>query len=320
MENRHDTYNHLIIGAGMCGLSLARFLAAKGESVLLLEKSKGLGGRVATRRTPLALFDHGAQFYKMRSTESVPWNQRWEQKNLVRDWFIADDFHYRISPNGMTGLAKDLAEDLPVKKEKTAALIRFDEEQGELNLLCREGDIFNAKHVHLTCPLPQALDILDSSAFSFEPKLRDIHYAKALVALVVMDGPLDFDYIEAPSDPIFSISHQGRKHGQAASALTLVASPEWSEEHWERDDALDLMVGHLESILGTQAAQPARAIFRQLKKWRYAQPLNHFTEKFYQVPDYPIFLAGDAFGGASIKGALRSAAALAQELTGETFD
>ena len=49
-----------IIGAGMTGLSAAHFLSEQGLDVQVFDKGRALGGRVATRRTPVGLFDHGA--------------------------------------------------------------------------------------------------------------------------------------------------------------------------------------------------------------------------------------------------------------------
>ena len=56
-----------IIGAGLAGLTLARRLRGF-ASVTVLEKSRGLGGRMATRRSDNFEFDHGAQFFTARST------------------------------------------------------------------------------------------------------------------------------------------------------------------------------------------------------------------------------------------------------------
>lgn len=53
-----------IIGAGMAGLVCAQQLTQAGYSVLVVEKSRGLGGRVATRRLYDTYADHGASSLK----------------------------------------------------------------------------------------------------------------------------------------------------------------------------------------------------------------------------------------------------------------
>eukprot|EP01037_Dinobryon_pediforme_P036569 gene36570-43577_t len=40
-------------------------------SVVVFEKSHGLGGRMATRRTPFGTFDHGAQYFTARNDDFV---------------------------------------------------------------------------------------------------------------------------------------------------------------------------------------------------------------------------------------------------------
>ena len=53
----------LIIGAGLSGLSAAQTLVRSGRSVLVVDKGRGVGGRLATRRIGDATLDHGAQFF-----------------------------------------------------------------------------------------------------------------------------------------------------------------------------------------------------------------------------------------------------------------
>lgn len=55
-----------IIGAGMAGVSAGRVLADSGHSVTLFEKSRGCGGRCATKRWEGHIVDHGAQYFTMR--------------------------------------------------------------------------------------------------------------------------------------------------------------------------------------------------------------------------------------------------------------
>jgi predicted NAD/FAD-dependent oxidoreductase len=40
----------VVVGAGIAGLSAAEVLQARGVTVVVLEKSRGVGGRLATRR------------------------------------------------------------------------------------------------------------------------------------------------------------------------------------------------------------------------------------------------------------------------------
>lgn len=56
-----------IIGAGLAGVAAAGDLIAAGKSVLLIDKSRGIGGRMATRRHAGTRIDHGAQFFTARS-------------------------------------------------------------------------------------------------------------------------------------------------------------------------------------------------------------------------------------------------------------
>ena len=39
-----------VVGAGIAGRLIAREMMARGEDVVVLEKSRGLGGRLATKR------------------------------------------------------------------------------------------------------------------------------------------------------------------------------------------------------------------------------------------------------------------------------
>ena len=50
-----------VIGAGLSGLAAARRVIAQGHDAVVFEKSRGLGGRLATRRTDDGMpLDHGA--------------------------------------------------------------------------------------------------------------------------------------------------------------------------------------------------------------------------------------------------------------------
>ncbi len=61
----------------MSGLLAANKLQEAGWRVTVLDKGRGVGGRMATRRFGGGSFDHGAQFFTARSDEF---------KEMVEDW------------------------------------------------------------------------------------------------------------------------------------------------------------------------------------------------------------------------------------------
>lgn len=74
-----------VIGAGVTGLTLARELASRYECTVF-EKSRGLGGRLATRYRGYFQFDHGAPFFHLQSGRladvSPVWQSAAEEKAL----------------------------------------------------------------------------------------------------------------------------------------------------------------------------------------------------------------------------------------------
>ena len=95
----------VVIGAGLAGLMAAQQLHNNGHSVVVLDKGKSPGGRLATRRIGDATLDHGAQFFTVREPEFEHVVQQWVQAGVVRvsieavlcmsgssEWFMANLF------------------------------------------------------------------------------------------------------------------------------------------------------------------------------------------------------------------------------------
>ena len=75
----------LIIGAGLAGLSAANALQAAGHDVLVVDKGRGLGGRLAGRRIDNASFDHGAQFMTTRDPKFVEQVSQWIEAGVAEE-------------------------------------------------------------------------------------------------------------------------------------------------------------------------------------------------------------------------------------------
>ena len=71
MSNPEQTKSCVVVGAGMAGLTAAGKLTEQGVNVVVLEKARGVGGRLATRRIDAGVCDHGAQLFEAASDRLV---------------------------------------------------------------------------------------------------------------------------------------------------------------------------------------------------------------------------------------------------------
>lgn len=297
---------HLIVGAGASGLTLAKILSQNSASVLVLEKSRGLGGRMATRWTDSAKFDHGAQFVKTPGDFSSAWKDFFTPEN-THFWFHKDRSEYYSFRDGMTSWAKWAARDLEVQLNQKVS--RLTKQQNQFLVEVDDGPGYFAQQVYLSAPLPQSLELLKVSSIDFPADLETITYAKALVALIELQEPtmMDFDFKENISPEIYSAANQSSKGISPNPAVTVVMTPEYSEKNYNRPDDQNLkeMLNFICKSLNWADSFIARA---QLKKWRYSHPLNSYPQPFCQISSSPgLILFGDAFGGGSLNGAIRSA-------------
>lgn len=297
-----------IIGAGMCGLSIGAQLQADAIEHLIIEKSRGVGGRMATRRDGEAVYDHGAAFYADTDAEPLLWHSRWSAHQQSKLWFSEGSRRHVCGRNGMTALAKDLAQDQKIilgekitrlQMTSTGVLLQSESER-----------VFEAEKIVLTSPLPQSLDLLKTSGLAYPDVLNLIRYNQALVGLFEIQKTVDlfdFQFLRPEDSTIFTIANNQAKGISTSLALTVVMSSAWSEFHFsdEEPEVLRRIEAELKRVLATDV----QVLKSQLKKWRYSQPVSHFKDLCMTLYNGQIILAGDAFGGGSIAGAVRSAMA-----------
>ena len=72
-----------IIGTGIAGLSAAQALIAAGQNVELFDKSRGSGGRMASKRTDAGSVDLGAQYFTARDRRFAEVVQQWRDRGWV---------------------------------------------------------------------------------------------------------------------------------------------------------------------------------------------------------------------------------------------
>ncbi len=312
----------IIIGAGIAGLSAACRLAAANIPVLVLDKGRGLGGRMATRRSGDATFDHGAQFFSAKTPDFQRVVEEAKRLDIVQPWWpkIPDNHHPRwIGTAGMNAVPKFLAENLTVLQEKRVTQIQ---DQGdEWHVITEELDMYHASAVLVTIPAPQALELLDKSAghlpeFSHEP-LHQIAYHPCLALLVTLDQASS---VPAPGG--LALEHKNvtwiadnfQKGISKQPSVTIHASPSFSQLHLHIDPNV---VAEKMLEAAAEFIKPAKIIEHQLHRWRYSLAYERYAEPFWEAKtELPLLFGGDGFGSGNVEGAFLSGWAMGSGLLG----
>lgn len=316
----------IIIGAGLSGLVAARQLEAAGARVLVLEKARSTGGRMATRRMGGGQADHGAQFFTTRTPEFQRqieawmsegkvdvWGYGWSDGSLKRTPIDGHPRYYALE--GMNSLARDMAKEL--HDVRINVRIMHAEYRGERWILTDDSERhYDAPVLILTPPVPQSLDLLMDVKLTNEDRsaLSRIEYGPCLCGLFVVEGEVDLPEPGALQDfnqPIYWIADNQRKGISPTRTITVHAGVAYSRQHF---DALDeTVLDHLAGPIKDRLMPGAHIVERQLKKWRYSVPLTTHPFDCLVAEGLPLIFAGDAFGGRGrMEGAYHSGLAAAE--------
>jgi predicted NAD/FAD-dependent oxidoreductase len=312
----HPALPTVVLGAGISGLIVARALHTAGKPVVLLEKSRGPGGRMATKRVGDVSFDQGAQYFTARDPEFLAQVELWRHAGWITDW--PGGAHRRlIGRPAMTAIAKGLVAGLDVRREHKVTALRRTAE-GAWELLMDQQPAIVAARVLLTCPAPQALAVLDAGGVTLPAEMRTaldrLTYHPCLALLAVLAGPsavpLDgLAFTEGPVRWLADNVKKGVAHGVPA-AVTIHAAPEFSAAHYtasETDVAAQLLPA-VAAHLGAPVTSTT------LHRWKFSEPKATHPERCVWLPELGLGFAGDAFGGPKVEGAALSGLALSRAL------
>ena len=284
-----------VVGAGLAGLFAARELRGAGHEVIVVEKSRGVGGRLASRRVA---------GHRGRPRQPRAWRRRPARTctTAVADLAgpqVRDTPDGLVDPAGATRLPKLLADGLDLRRGVRLAALRGGSAGIEL------GDEQGNTHglvdaVVVTAPAPQAADLLERSPEAGDrvdalreaglrsrrdgpprhpghrfrrPGVAPVHRARGRGAPRGGQGPAAGRRRRGGRGP-------DRPRGRGATCWTpptRTCSPGSLPALGER--------------LGLAGAPPAWA---QVKRWRYAVPRGRVDDARVNPPGARIVVAGDA--------------------------
>ena len=261
-----------IIGAGMAGLSCADGLKAIGHDVILLDKARGPGGRMSTRRmdTPLGevSFDHGAQYFTARSPAFCGQVESWAARGIVRRWTLPAPDAWIGAP-GMNAMVKAMADHHDVRWN--VHVNRIERRAGGWLLDAGETLFDDIDAAILAIPAEQALPFLSLHNFSMAREAllaRSLPCWTAMFTLIepLAGGP---DMIREAEDIAWAARNNAKPGRRGPEGWVVQARPEWSAEHIDRsaDEITRLLWAKLCAALKADLPGPIAA---SAHRWRYA--------------------------------------------------
>ena len=317
-----------IIGTGLAGLSAAQALHAAGHAVQLFDKSRGSGGRMASKRSDAGSLDLGAQYFTARDRRFTEVVQQWRDRGWVAEW-TPTLYNFR---NG--GLTPSPDEQVRwVGTPRMSAITRALLGALPVNFACRITEAFRGEqhwglqdaeglshgpfsHVIIATPAPQATALLAAA-----PKLAGAAASVAMeptwaVALAFerpLDTPVEGCFVQ--DSPLDWLARNRTKPGRETTLDTWVlhASSAWSKQHLDlpKEAVIEELHGAFAELIGCAVPAP---VFSLAHRWLYARPAQGHEWGALADADLGLYACGDWCSSGRVEGAWLSGQEAARRL------
>jgi renalase len=296
----------IVVGAGIAGVACAVQLRAAGIPVTVLERSRVVGGRMASRSLHGRPVDLGAAYFTVSDPEFAELVGRWRTAGLARPWtsepaVLANGSRSRApgpmrwsAPAGLRSLVQELSAGLDVVTERTVRHVG-------------PGPAVDGEHtdlVVLAMPDPQALRLVHPSS----PAAGALAERRWRPTIAVAAGwptrqwdPLPVAFVNG-HPTLALVADDGDRRADGASVLVAHTTAEVAREHdAEPDAAVGPVLDALRDLLGVRTPPD----WTYPHRWRFSAPEDSRAEPFH-LGDDGIALAGDGWGRSRVETAWRS--------------
>jgi renalase len=278
-----------IVGAGIAGLSCADTLSAAGSRVVILDRSPGIGGRMATRRVEGQPVDHGVPFLHGASAKFrqlvescgpvIAWPERVTGEGKPCQPKAFSPLQWRLAPRrGVSQVAKVLANRQQLRVQCETEITEILPEKDEITVQGANASI-RAQTVVLALAHPQTLRLLRPlrSDPQVAPVVELLSSCRSLPVLTVIAMyPLELSpewdlCYPRHSQLIHSISHDSSKRVDPKYlALVIHCLPRWSATHADQCKSAwgPQVLDELSQLLGPAFGTPHLV---QFHRWRFAR-------------------------------------------------
>lgn len=335
------TVDVAVIGAGLAGLVCAQQLKQMGYRVIVVEKSRGVGGRLATRRLQSACADHGAPYLTEQGVLSRCLIQALRQRNILQPWthLLPIPAAGRLLPDpeqpayaataGITAVGKFLATGLEIWRNHRVQTIQGKDKTWQLILEAADPVQLTAGAVVVAIPAPQALLLLEPLAAHGLPPdlLQALHTVEfdPCISVIATYAPAQRQTLQTlqPVIPwvdgsdLAWISLEQTKHpADQFPVVVLQSTAAFAQRHLEADNLMPIGQLLLDQAAKTFLPELKTPVELQVHRWRYALVRQPLKERYLSTNSpLPLVCSGDWCSGKQIENALESGLAAAYQIS-----
>lgn len=317
-----------IIGTGIAGLSAAQALHAAGHDVELFDKSRGSGGRMASKRSDAGSLDLGAQYFTARDRRFVEVVQQWQNRGWAEPWApeLYNSQAGQLSPSPdeqvrwvgaprMSAISRALLGALPV--HFSCRITEVFRGGSHWSLQDADGNSHGPfSHVIVATPAPQA-----SALLACAPKLAGVAASVVMeptwAVALAFDTPLDtrVEGCFIQDSPLDWVARNRSKPGRDTHPDTWVlhASSAWSRQHLDlaKETVIEHLHGAFAELIGCAVPAPS---FTLAHRWLYARPAQAHQWGALADADLGLYACGDWCLSGRVEGAWLSGQDAARRL------
>ena len=308
----------IIAGAGMAGLACATVLKSAGHEVTLLDKGRGAGGRMASRRleTPLgeAIFDLGTPAFAARDPGFVAQVQNWAELDIVAPWAAAGPDQW-VGVPAMNAPLKAMAQDLDLHWGTRVSSL--SPTPGGWTVTTDRNTVLEAEAVAVALPAEQTGVLLAPVAADFSRMAVLSPSTSCWTVMLAFPErlPVPEDCLAGSGDsPLGVAIRNSAKPGRSGPETWVVhAGADWSSRHLEAasDWIEEAVVEAFADRLGVTLPVP---IACAAHRWRYARPTSAGRGAAWD-PLSRLGICGDWVAGSGVEEAWCSGTDLAALMT-----
>jgi renalase len=326
-----------VIGAGIAGLTCAQQLQQAGKNVVLIDKSRGLGGRLATRRLAGTHADHGVCYLQPKGDLFRQLIGELVSAGILRVWtegihsLSADGIvqpptkfaPYYAAPLGATSIAKYLGRDLEIIGDKLITAI--DPINNGWRLSSKDPEFaLTAEQVIFATPPAQALAIakkeIDSNCIQ---QLSSIQFSRSITAIAVYPATDQTAAAAITWQGIHCIEHptlawigldSSKQLNPTHPVLVIQSGAAFAQQYFDAPDLAIIGQKLLDAIVPLIPTLTTPELV-QVHRWGYAFAQNPASVQFITAQTTaPLYFGGDWCGGNRVESAYLSGMAVADRI------